>query len=82
VSPEQLVESLAEIESMAMNILVSKKSRDGETVRRIVGGFAQHYFDGDQASAANATEEVARRIEARLVITMNDAAVIQEDFDP
>jgi len=71
-----------EIEIMALNVLASMPSRSADDVRRIVKGLAATLIVDASDRIEQTVEEISRRIEVKLEITMDDAAVIQAKFEP
>lgn len=71
-----------EIEIMALNVLASMATRTAEDVRRIVRSLASTLSQEGAAQLDQLVEDISRRIEVKLEITMEDAAVIQVLFEP
>ena len=72
----------SEIEIMALNVLASVPSRNADDVRRIVKGLAATLIPAAADRLDQMVEDISRRIEVKLEITMEDAAVIQAKFEP
>ncbi len=72
----------SEIEIMALNVLASMPSRSADDVRSIVKGLVTTLMPNSADRLDQMVEDISRRIEVKLEITMEDAAVIQVKFEP
>lgn len=72
----------SEIEIMALNVLASMPSRSADDVRSIVKGLVTTLMPNTVGRLDQMVEDISRRIEVKLEITMEDAAVIQVKFEP
>jgi hypothetical protein len=70
------------IETMAMNVLASQPTRGAADVREIVAGLTAVMSPPGTSGIDTMIEAISKRIEVRLEITMEDATVIQADFEP
>ncbi len=72
--------SLEALEANAIGFLANMPSRNGEDVRRVLKAMLDLRPDLSKAINDEQREQAAKRIEARLVIGMSDAAKIQLPF--
>lgn len=76
MTPEETVEMIA------LNVLAARTERDSQAVRSVVGGIVSTMIPPSTPGHEEILERVARRIEVMLEITMEDAAVLQLEFEP